>query len=228
MRTHYGPWQPCWISKQHQKHKSGRGPSNEHFCQVWLKSVQRFQRRRFKCEKLMDGWTLTHDKSSQGLWPGELKMNLPLYKGFMLKITNKWWPLTTLNRWPLFFKCIGRARTWPLWAGDHYTKVTVTTGLTIYLSITFCWKIYRIFDHHKNDTHCKVPHQDHSRQIKIHYFSHMVPCIHLGILIDKVLKWVIIGWSVPEKYLMYQLDQNLSKSELASAITRIFLHLQWS
>jgi hypothetical protein len=24
---------------QHQKHKSGRGPSNEHFWQVWLKSV---------------------------------------------------------------------------------------------------------------------------------------------------------------------------------------------
>jgi hypothetical protein len=31
MRTHYGPWQPCWISNQHQKYKSGRGPSNEHF-----------------------------------------------------------------------------------------------------------------------------------------------------------------------------------------------------
>ena len=79
MRTHYGPWQPCWISNQHQKHKSGRGPSSEHFWQVWFKSVQRFQRRRFKCEKLMDGRTdgrrtLTHDKSSHGLWPGELKI----------------------------------------------------------------------------------------------------------------------------------------------------------
>ena len=75
MRTHYGPWQPCWISNQHQKHKSGRGPSSEHFWQVWLKSVQRFQRRRFKCEKLTDGRrTLTHDKSSHGLWPGELKI----------------------------------------------------------------------------------------------------------------------------------------------------------
>jgi hypothetical protein len=73
MRTHYGPWQPCWISNQHQKHKSGRGPSSEHFWQVWLKSVQRFQRRRFKCEKLTDRRTLTHDKSSHGLWPGELK-----------------------------------------------------------------------------------------------------------------------------------------------------------
>ena len=75
MRTHYGPWQPCWISNQHQKHKSGRGPSSEHFWQVWLISVQRFQRRRFKCEKLTDGRRmLTHDKSSHGLWPGELKM----------------------------------------------------------------------------------------------------------------------------------------------------------
>ena len=57
MRTHYGPWQPCWISNQHQKQKSGRGPSSEHFWQVWLISVQRFQRRRFKCEKLTDGRT---------------------------------------------------------------------------------------------------------------------------------------------------------------------------
>jgi hypothetical protein len=64
MRTHYGPWQPNWISNQHQKHKSGRGPPNELFWQVWLKSVQRFQRRIFKCEKLMDGQrTLTHDKN---------------------------------------------------------------------------------------------------------------------------------------------------------------------
>jgi hypothetical protein len=46
-----------------------------------LKSVQRFQRRRFKCEKLTYGQTdgrrtLTHDKSSPGLWPwpGELKL----------------------------------------------------------------------------------------------------------------------------------------------------------
>ena len=55
MKTHYGPWQPCWISNQHQKHKSGRGPSSEHFWQVWLISVQRIQRRRFKYEKLTDG-----------------------------------------------------------------------------------------------------------------------------------------------------------------------------
>ena len=57
-----------------QKQKSGRGLSNEHLWQVWLKSVQRFQRRRVKCEKLTDGRRmLTHDKSSHGLWTGELK-----------------------------------------------------------------------------------------------------------------------------------------------------------
>jgi hypothetical protein len=34
-------------------HKSGRGPSNEHFWQIWFKSVQWFQ-RRVKYEKLTD------------------------------------------------------------------------------------------------------------------------------------------------------------------------------
>jgi hypothetical protein len=90
MRTHYGPWQPCWISNQHQKHKSDRGPSNEHFWQVWLKSVQRFQRRRVKCEKLTDGRrTLTHDKSSHGLWPGELKSSFGTQKLSYEQIKNK-------------------------------------------------------------------------------------------------------------------------------------------
>ena len=69
MRTHYGPWQPYWISNQHQKHKSGRGPSSEHFWQVWLISVQRFQRRRFKCEKLTDGRTTDAYPWQKLTWP---------------------------------------------------------------------------------------------------------------------------------------------------------------
>ena len=69
MRTHYGPWQPCWISNQHQKHKSGRGPSSEHFWQVWLISVQWFQRRRFKCEKLTDGQTTDAYPWQKLTWP---------------------------------------------------------------------------------------------------------------------------------------------------------------
>jgi hypothetical protein len=39
IRTHYGPWQPCWISDQRQKQNSCIWPSSEHFCQVWFKSV---------------------------------------------------------------------------------------------------------------------------------------------------------------------------------------------
>ena len=69
MRTHYGPWQPCWISNQYQKLKSGRGPSSEHFWQVWLISVQRFQRRRFKCEKLTDGRTMDAYPWQKLTWP---------------------------------------------------------------------------------------------------------------------------------------------------------------
>jgi hypothetical protein len=75
MGTHYGPWQPCWISNQHQKHKSDRDPMNIY---GKLKSVQWIQRRRVKCEQLAYGRpegrrTLTNDKSSHDLWPGELK-----------------------------------------------------------------------------------------------------------------------------------------------------------
>ena len=78
------------VGFQHQKHKSGRGPSNEHFWQVWLISVQRFQRRRFKCEKLTDGRrTLTHDKSSPGPWPGELKMAPTCENNVQIKLTPK-------------------------------------------------------------------------------------------------------------------------------------------
>ena len=55
-------------------HNFERDPPRDHPCQVWFNLVQRFLRRRFKCEKLTDGRrTLTHDKSSHGLWPGELK-----------------------------------------------------------------------------------------------------------------------------------------------------------
>jgi hypothetical protein len=45
------------ISTKNTNLVETRGPSSEHFWQVWLISVQRFQRRRFKCEKLTDGRT---------------------------------------------------------------------------------------------------------------------------------------------------------------------------
>jgi hypothetical protein len=58
-------------------HNFERDPPKDHPCQVWFNSVQRFQRRRFKCESLQrtDGRRRTpiDGKSSHGLWAGELK-----------------------------------------------------------------------------------------------------------------------------------------------------------
>jgi hypothetical protein len=63
-------------------HKFEMDPPKDHPCHVWFNLVQGFQRRRFKCENLRrttDGRTdgrrrTTSDgKSSDGLWPGELK-----------------------------------------------------------------------------------------------------------------------------------------------------------
>ena len=62
-----------------------------------------------------------------------LKMNLLLYKGFTLEITNKWWPLTTLSRWLLYriklYSKMHRESTkvtvmkrWPLYKGDRYDR----------------------------------------------------------------------------------------------------------
>jgi hypothetical protein len=58
IRTHYGPWQPCWISDQRQKHKSCIWPSNEHFCQIWFKSVPLSQ---LNCDfaGMIIGWSCT-------------------------------------------------------------------------------------------------------------------------------------------------------------------------
>jgi hypothetical protein len=66
-----------------------------------------------------------------------LKMNLPLYKGFTLEITNKWWPLTTLNKWPLYrikiYSKMHRESTevtvmsrWPLYKGNRYDRFDCT------------------------------------------------------------------------------------------------------
>ena len=62
-----------------------------------------------------------------------LKMNSPLYKDFTLEISSKWWPLTTLNRWPLYrikiYSKMHRESTkvnvmsrWPLYKGDRYDR----------------------------------------------------------------------------------------------------------
>ena len=56
-----------------------------------------------------------------------------------------WWPLTALGRdcyieVHYIVNNVGRARNWPLWAGDRFTEVTVKAGLTVHahvLSLTF-------------------------------------------------------------------------------------------
>ena len=51
------------------EHVIGRGPFNEHLWQVWLKSIQRFQRRRVECEKLTDGRTTDAYPWQKLTWP---------------------------------------------------------------------------------------------------------------------------------------------------------------
>jgi hypothetical protein len=54
-------------------HNFERDPPRDHPCQVRFNLVQRFQRRRFKCE-IYDVRRMPSDgKGSHGLWPGELK-----------------------------------------------------------------------------------------------------------------------------------------------------------
>ena len=66
-------------------HTFERDPHRDHPCPVWFNLVQRFQRRRFKCESLRRTTdddrqrTPSDGKSSHGLWPGEL------IKGFLLQ-----------------------------------------------------------------------------------------------------------------------------------------------
>ena len=66
-------------------------------------------------------------------------MKSPLYKGFTLEITNKWWPLTTLNRWPLYrikiyskmhreSKKVTNTSRWPLYKGDRYDRWPLYKG----------------------------------------------------------------------------------------------------
>ena len=55
-----------------------RGPSIAASYQVSVNLAEGFQRRRLKCEKLMDDrqWTPSDGKSSHCLWQGELKKYL--------------------------------------------------------------------------------------------------------------------------------------------------------
>jgi len=58
-----------------------RGPAIDVSYQVSVHLAEGFQRRRLKCEKLMDnGRQMTSDgKSSHCLWQGELKSNVLIF-----------------------------------------------------------------------------------------------------------------------------------------------------
>jgi hypothetical protein len=43
---------PSWIEGVAIGHIFERDPHRDHYCQVWFNLVQRFQRRRFKCDLL--------------------------------------------------------------------------------------------------------------------------------------------------------------------------------
>ena len=60
------PGQPSCFSDQPEKHKLGRGRLDHTSCPVLLNSIQQFQRRSWKCEKLMpdDGHRPTCDHNT--------------------------------------------------------------------------------------------------------------------------------------------------------------------
>ena len=86
------PWWPCLLTDGDEMSNHYRGPSIDASYQDLVHLVKQFQRRRFKCEKLTDGRTLTHDKSSPGLWPGELKISQSETK------SNLWQPWLLTDR----------------------------------------------------------------------------------------------------------------------------------
>ena len=64
-------------------HNFVRDPPRDHPCQVWFNLVQRFQRRRFKCDLL-----------SKYAWPGELKNGVDLL--CLSRSTERWLELRPL------------------------------------------------------------------------------------------------------------------------------------
>ena len=63
--TNQRQWRPSCFSDRPEKHKLGRGCWDLASCQVWWNSVQRFQRRSRKCEKVTtDGRTT--DRQTDG------------------------------------------------------------------------------------------------------------------------------------------------------------------
>ena len=68
-------WRPCLLTNRDEMSNLYRGPSIDASYQVSVHLAKGFQRRRLKCEKLMDDRrrTPSDGKSSHCLWQGELK-----------------------------------------------------------------------------------------------------------------------------------------------------------
>ena len=81
------PGRPSCFSDRPEKHQLGRGRWDLASCQVSLNSVQRFQRRSWKCESLRtDGRrTVRYDNSSLSRAFGSGELKKPLYIIFAWK-----------------------------------------------------------------------------------------------------------------------------------------------
>jgi hypothetical protein len=69
-------WWPCLLMDRDEMSNRYKGPSIDASYQVSVHLTEGFQRRRLKCERLMDDRrrTPSDGKSSHCLWQGELKI----------------------------------------------------------------------------------------------------------------------------------------------------------
>ena len=69
-------------------HYFERGPNKDHLSQIWFSLVMRFHRKRIKCKGIQrttnagrrGGRTPDDDKSSDGVWEGEIKRTCNKHK----------------------------------------------------------------------------------------------------------------------------------------------------
>ena len=104
--------------------KSCIWPSSEHLWQIWLISVQRFQRRRFKCEKLTDGRTDAYQWQKL-TWPMARWAKKNMHKFHTLQCKND--KLLLSNHHLLW------CNIYALW-GRHPVSVMVKTLFLKYIS----------------------------------------------------------------------------------------------
>ena len=121
------PGRPSYFSDRHEKHKLGRRHWDLASCQVSLNSVKWFLRRSRKMWKVNDGRT-DDGRTTDGRTDDGQRVITIVHLSLRLRCT----------------KNVGRARSWPLWAGDLYTEVTVkrkyALPITFFSSHTDSWR----------------------------------------------------------------------------------------